>query len=67
MFKLYVGALNGNSLYKESENKQELVEAYNTFCKENIPAIKQFMDGDRNITEDLQQDKQTQIERFEWE
>lgn len=35
MFKLYVSHLNGNKMYKESENKEELVEAFNTFKADN--------------------------------
>ena len=35
MFKIYVSHLNGNKMYKESENKAELVEAFNTFKTEN--------------------------------
>jgi hypothetical protein len=35
MFKLYVSHLNGNKMYKESENKDELVESFNTFKAEN--------------------------------
>ena len=35
MFKIYVSHLNGNKMYKESENKAELVEAFNTFKAEN--------------------------------
>lgn len=35
MFKIYASHLNGNKMYKESENKAELVEAFNTFKAEN--------------------------------
>ena len=35
MFKIYVSHLNWNKMYKESENKAELVEAFNTFKTEN--------------------------------
>ena len=35
MFKLYVSHLNGNKMYKESENKDELVEAFNRFKAAN--------------------------------
>ena len=35
MFKIYISHLNGNKVYKESENKAELVEAFNTFKAEN--------------------------------
>ena len=35
MFKLYVSHLNGNKMYRESDNKAELVEAFNTFKAEN--------------------------------
>jgi hypothetical protein len=35
MFKIYVSHLNGNKMYKESENKTELVEAFNAFKAEN--------------------------------
>ena len=35
MFKIYVSHLNGNKMYKESEDKTELVEAFNTFKAEN--------------------------------
>ncbi len=65
MFKLYVGALNGANIYKESSNKQELVETYQTFCKTNVPAVVQLMEDDRNITEELKHDVQTQIERLD--
>lgn len=65
MFKLYVGALNGANIYKESNDKKELVEAYQTFCKANTPAVVQLMEDDRNITEELKHDTQTQIERLD--
>lgn len=65
MFKLYVGALNGENIYKESNDKKELVEAYQTFCKSNVPAVVQLMEDDRNITEELKHDTQTQIERLD--
>ncbi len=35
MFKIYVSHLNGSKLYKESENKAELVEAFNAFKAAN--------------------------------
>lgn len=35
MFKIYVSNLNGNNLYLESENKLELVEAFNKFKADN--------------------------------
>jgi len=35
MFKIYISHLNGNKVYKESEDKAELVEAFNTFKAEN--------------------------------
>ena len=44
MFKLYAGSLNGNTIYKESENKAELVEAYNNFAKDNAVFIVDFRD-----------------------
>ena len=64
MFKLYVGALNGADLYKESENKQELVEAYHEFCKTNTPAVVQLMDETKNISEELQHNR-TRVERLD--
>ena len=35
MFKIYISHLNGNKVYKESEDKAELVETFNTFKAEN--------------------------------
>ena len=35
MFKIYMSNLNGNNLYLESENKLELVEAFNKFKTDN--------------------------------
>lgn len=65
MFKLYVGTLSGANIYKESNSKQELVEAYHTFCKSNTPAVVQLMEDDRNITEELRHNEQTQVERLD--
>lgn len=66
MFKLYVGTLSGANIYKESNSKQELVEAYHAFCKANTPAVVQLMEDDRNITEELRPNEQTQVERLDW-
>ena len=48
MFKLYAGSLDGNTIYKESMNKEELVEAYKDFAKDNAVFIVDFRDDAGN-------------------
>ncbi len=48
MFKLYAGSLDGNTIYKESINKEELVEAYKDFAKNNAVFIVDFRDDAGN-------------------
>ncbi len=44
MYKIYVASLDGNRIYKESENKAELVEVYNNFSKEHVVFIVDLQD-----------------------
>lgn len=48
MFKLYAGSLDGNTIYKESMNKEELVEAYKDFAENNAVFIVDFRDDAGN-------------------
>ena len=66
MFKLYAGSLDGNTIYKESMNKEELVEAYKDFAKDNAVFIVDFRDDAGNqLKESLM--KTTATSNLEWE
>ena len=66
MFKMYAGCLNGNSIYLESTNKEELIEKYNEFAKANnvytATLVEDTDAGERkNLTEELKHRREDSI------